>query len=120
MGYGDAPVQAYIAAMPGWKRDVGERLDAIIVRTVPEVTKMVKYNSPLYGIAGQGWFLALRCYTKRVNVAVFRGMSLAPHPSGESKSKDTQYFNILEDGRFDEAQFADWVRQASALPGEKL
>jgi hypothetical protein len=119
-GYGDAPVQAYIAAIPGWKSDVGRRLDALIVRTVPGVTKAVKWNTPLYGIEGQGWFLALHCYTKYLNVAFFRGMQLTPVPPGTSKTKDTRYLNIYEDEEFDEAQFVEWVQQASRLPGERL
>jgi hypothetical protein len=119
-GYGDAPVQAYIAAMPGWKRDIGRRLDALIVRTVPGVHKAVKWNSPLYGIEGQGWFLSAHCFTKYVKVAFFRGASLRPVPPGESKSQDTRYLDIRENDSFDEAQFADWVRQASQLPGERM
>src|SRR5713226_3480041 len=114
---GDAPVQAYIAAMPGWKRDVGRRLDALIVRTVPDVCKAVKWNTPFYGIEGQGWFLGFHCFTKYVKVAFFRGTSLRPVPSGESKSKDTRYLDIHEDDQFDEAQLATWIRQAAALPG---
>ncbi len=117
---GDAPVQAYIAAMPGWKRDVGRRLDALIVRTVPSVRKAVKWNTPFYGIEGQGWFLGFHCITKYIKVAFFRGTSLRPVPSGESKSKDTRYLDIHEDDEFDEAQFAAWVKQASQLPGERL
>jgi hypothetical protein len=114
---GDAPVQAYIAAMPGWKRDLGERLDALIVRTVPGVRKAVKWNSPLYGVDGQGWFLAVRCLTKYVKVAFFRGASLRPVPPGASTSKDTRYIDIHEDDGLDEAQMANWVKQAAALPG---
>jgi hypothetical protein len=117
---GDAPVQAYIAAMPGWKRDVGRRLDALIVRTVPGVRKAVKWNSPLYGIEGQGWFLGIRCFTNYVKVAFFRGASLRPVPPGSSKSKDTRYFDIHEDNQLDEAQLAAWVKQASQLPGERM
>src|SRR5256885_216075 len=117
---GDAPVQAYIAAMPGWKRDFGRRLDALIVRTVPGVRKAVKWNSPLYGVEGRGWFLGFHCFTKYVKVAFFRGTSLRPVPPGESKSKDTRYLDIHEDGQLDEAQFATWVRQASQLPGERM
>jgi hypothetical protein len=116
-GDGDAPVQAYIAAMPGWKRDVGRRLDALIVRTVPDVRKAVRWNSPFYGIEGQGWFLNFHCYTKYVKVAFFRGSSLRPLPPGESKDKDVRYLDIHEGERFDEAQFAEWVRQAGKLPG---
>ena len=117
---GDAPVQAYIAAMPGWKRDVGRRLDALIVRTVPGVRKAVKYNSPLYGVEGQGCFLSIHCFTKYVKVAFFRGASLLPVPPGESKTKQTRYLDIHEDDQLDEAQFAGWVKQASQLPGERL
>src|SRR5437588_281136 len=115
--YGDAPVQAYIAAMPGWKGDVGRRLDAIIVRTVPDVYKAVKWNTPFYGIEGQGWFLGFHCLTKYVKVAFFRGTSLQPIPPGASKSKDTRYVNIREGDKLGEAQMAKWVRQAAALPG---
>ena len=114
---GDAPVQAYIAAMPGWKRQVGERLDALIVRTVPGVTKAVKWNSPLYGVEGQGWFLSFHVFTRYVKVTFFRGTSLRPVPPGPSKTPDTRYLDIREDDALDEAQFADWVRQAAALPG---
>jgi len=117
---GDAPVQAYIAAMPGWKRDVGRRLDAVIVRTVPGVRKAVKWNSPLYGVEGQGWFLGIHTFTNYVKVAFFRGTSLRPVPPGESKSKDTRYLDIHEDDQLDEAQLAAWVKQASKLPGERM
>ena len=117
---GDAPVQAYIAAMPGWKRDVGRRLDALIVRNVPNVRKAVKWNTLFYGIEGQGWFLGIHCFTKYVKVAFFRGTSLRPVPPGESKSKDTRYLDIHEDDQLDEAQFAAWVKQASQLPGERM
>jgi hypothetical protein len=116
--YGDAPVQAYIAAMPGWKRDVGRRLDALIVCTVPDVHKAVKWNSPFYGIEGQGWFLSLHCFTNYVKVAFFRGASLRPLPPVASKHKDVRYLDIHEDNQFDEAQLAAWVKQASQLPGE--
>ena len=119
-GYGDAPVQAYIAAMPGWKRDVGRRLDALIARTVPGVHKAVKWNSPFYGLEGEGWFLSLHCFTKYIKVAFFRGSSLSPVPPGESKQKEVRYFHIHENDQLDEAQFAAWVKQASLLPGEKL
>lgn len=119
-GEGDAPVQAYIAAMPGWKRDIGQRLDALIVRTVPGVHKAVKWNSPFYGVEDQGWFLSVHCFTKYVKVAFFRGTSLRPVPPGESKSQDTRYLDIHEDDPFDEAQLTDWVKQASQLPGEKM
>jgi hypothetical protein len=114
---GDAPVQAYIAAMPGWKRDLAKRLDALIVRSVPNVRKAVKWNSPLYGIEGQGWFLGLHTFTHYLKVAFFRGMSLRPLPPGASKSKDTRYVDIREDDTLDEARMAAWVKQAAALPG---
>ena len=117
---GDAPVQAYIAAMPGWKRDVGRRLDALIERTVPGVRKAVKWNTPFYGIEGQGWFLGFHCITKYVKVAFFRGTSLRPLPPGESKQKEVRYLDIHENDPLDEAQFAGWVKQASQLPGERL
>ena len=116
-GDGEAPVQAYIAAMPGWKRDVGRRLDAFIVRTLPGVRKAVKWNSPFYGMDGQGWFLNFHCFTKYVKVAFFRGASLRPVPPGESKHKDGRYLDIYEDDQFDEERVARWIRQAAALPG---
>ncbi len=119
-GYGDAPVQAYIAAMPGWKSDVGRRLDALIARTIPDVHKAVKWNSPLYGVDGEGWFLSLHCFTKYIKVAFFRGASLNPAPPETSKHKDVRYFHIHEDDRLDEAQFVDWVKQAGQLPGERM
>jgi hypothetical protein len=118
-GYGDAPVQAYIAAMPGWKRDLGKRLDALIVRTVPGVRKAVKWNSPFYGVEDDVWFLSFHCFTKYLKVTWFRGLSLRPVPAGESKHKDVRYLDIYEDD-FDEAQFVDWVKQASKLPGERM
>ena len=118
--YGDEPVQAYIAAMPGWKSDVGRRLDALITRAVPKIYKAVKYNSPLYGIAGDGWFLGLHCFNTYVKVAFFRGAELKPLPPGTSKQKHVRYLDIHEDDPLDEAQFADWVKQASQLSGERL
>lgn len=116
-GDGDGPVQAYIAAMPGWKSDMGRRLDALIVQTVPGVRKAVKWNSPFYGVEGQGFFLSYHCFTRYIKVAFFRGASLKPLPPGESKDKDTRYLDIHEDAGLDETQFADWVRQAAGLPG---
>ena len=116
-GDGDAPVQAYIAAMPGWKRDLGKRFDALIVRTLPEVRKAVKWNSPFYGIEGQGWFLSFHVFTRYVKVAFFRGASLRPLPPGPSKQKDVRYIDIHEDDELEEAQMASWVKQAAALPG---
>jgi hypothetical protein len=114
---GDAPVQAYIAAMPGWKRDVGRRLDALIVRTVPAVRKAVKWNSPFYGIEDRGWFLSFHVFTKYVKVTFFRGTSLRPVPPGESKHDEVRYLDIREDDTLDEARLKAWIRQASALPG---
>ena len=124
-GEGDAPVQAYIAAMPGWKRDVGRRLDVLIARTVPDVRKAVKWNSPFYGMDGQGWFLSFHCYAKYIKVAFFRGTSLRPLPPGESKQKEVRYLDIHEGdmsqgGTFDEDRFVEWVTQASRLPGERM
>jgi hypothetical protein len=114
---GDAPVQAYIAAMPGWKRDVGRRLDALITRTVPGVRKAVKWNSPFYGMEGQGWFVSFHCFTRYVKVTFFRGASLRPVPPGESKQKDVRYLDIHEDDPIGEARLAAGVKQASRLPG---
>jgi hypothetical protein len=114
---GDAAVQAYIAAMPGWKRDVGRRLDALIARTVPDVSKAVRWNTPFYGVEGEGWFLGFHCVTKYVKVAFFRGTSLRPVPPVESTQKDVRYLHIHEGDQFDEALVASWIRQASELPG---
>ena len=115
-GDGDAPVQAYIAAMPGWKHEIGKRLDALIVKAVPKVNKAVKWNSPFYGVAGQGWFLAVHVFTRFVRVTWFRGMSLQPLPPGTSKSKDVRYYDIYE-GALDEKQMVSWVKQAASRPG---
>jgi hypothetical protein len=114
---GDAPVQAYIAAMPGWKREIGRHLDALITGSVPGVRKAVKWNSPFYGMADQGWFLSFHCFTRYVKVTFFRGASLHPVPPGESKQKDVRYLDIHEDDPIDEARLASWVKQASRLPG---
>lgn len=119
-GQGDAPVQAYIAAMPGWKRGVGERLDALIARTVPGVRKAVKWNSPFYGMEKDIWFLSFHCLNKYIKVAFFRGTALDPVPPVGSKHPEVRYLHIFEDKPFDEAQFADWVAQAAKLPGEKM
>lgn len=113
-------MQAYIAAMPGWKSEVGRRLDALIVRTIPGVHKAVKWNSPLYGIAGEGWFLGIHVFTRYIKVAFFRGSSLRPVPPGESKQQHTRYLDIHENDELDEAQFTAWVKQASRLPGERM
>ena len=119
-GDGDAPVRAYIAAMPGWKSDVGHCIDAMIERAVPGVSKAVKWNSALYGVEGQGWFLGIHVFTKYVKVAFFRGASLRPVPPGESKQKEVRYLDIREDDQLDEAQLGAWVKQASQLPGERM
>jgi hypothetical protein len=119
-GYGSAPVKAYIAAMPGWKSKLGRKLDALVARAVPGVHKAVKYNSPLYGLEGQGWFLGIHVFTNYVKVAFFRGAALRPVPPGTSKQQHVRYLDIREDDKLDEAQFTDWVKQASKLPGEKL
>jgi Uncharacterized conserved protein len=119
-GDGDASVQAYIAAMPGWKRDVGRRLDAIIERTVPGVEKAVKWNTPFYGVRNPVWFLSFHCMTKYIKVTFFDGSSLHPVPPETSKYEKVRYFHIHEDDELDEALFADWVKQASQLPGERL
>jgi hypothetical protein len=114
---GDAPVQAYIAALPGWKRALGKRLDALIVRAVPSVRKAVKWNSPLYGIEGKGWFLGVHAFTHYLKLAFFRGRSLRPLPPGTSKDKHTRYLDLHEHDKLDEAQLAAWMKQAAALPG---
>ncbi len=116
-GDGDAPVQAYIAAMPGWKSDAGRRLDALVERTVPGVRKAVKWNSPFYGVAGQGWFLGVHCYTRYIKLSFFRGAALVPPPPIASKDAGTRHFHIHEDDELDEARLADWIRQASEIPG---
>lgn len=119
-GDGDGPVQAYIAAMPGWKRAIGEKLDALIVGAVPGLRKAVRWNSPFYGSGGEGWFLSYHCFAKYVKVAFFRGASLQPLPPGSSAQKDVRYLDIYETDNVDEAQFIDWIKQASALPGVKM
>ncbi|MFZ5616299.1 MAG: DUF1801 domain-containing protein [Pseudomonadota bacterium] len=138
-GEGDAPVAAYIAAMPDWKQDVGRRLDALIAGAVPGVRKAVKWNSPFYGVGDQSafpksgnrlsdknarqttsWFLSFHCFTKYVKVAFFRGASLRPLPPGKSKQKAVRYLDIHENDKLDEARFNDWVKQASRLPGERM
>ena len=120
-GDGDAPVQAYLAAIPGWKRAVAERLDALIWQQVPGVRRAVKWNSPFYGAPdAEGWFLSFHCFDRYLKVTFFRGQSLQPVPPEASKSQDTRYVRLREDGDFNEAQLADWVKQASGLPGERL
>ena len=119
-GHGDAPVQAYIAAMPGWKSAIGHRLDALITKTVPDVQKAVKWNSPLYGMDGQTWFLGIHCFDKYIKLAFFRGTSLTPMPPVASKTAETRYFHIHDGEALDEALLSGWIRQAAALPGERL
>ena len=119
-GEGDGPVQDYIAAMPGWKRELGQYLDTLIVRTVPGVRKAVKWNQPFYGADGEGWFLAFRCYTKYVQLSFFRGTSLDPLPPKASKHPEVRYFDIHEDDHLDEQQLVSWISQASRLPGERM
>lgn len=119
-GYGDEPVQAYIAAMPGWKSAVGKRLDALIVRALPRVKKAVKWNSPFYGVEEGRWFLSLHVFARYVKVAFFEGALLAPMPPGASKQKKVRYLDIHEDDELDEKQFIAWVKQASKLPGERM
>jgi hypothetical protein len=114
---GDAPVQLYIRSMPGWKKNVGRRIDELIVRTLPRVRKAVKWNSPFYGVEGNGWFLSLHCFTTYVKVAFFRGASLHPVPPGASKQDEVRYLDIREEDEIDEARFVAWVEQASKLPG---
>ncbi len=117
---GDKPVQAYIAAMPGWKRDMGRRLDELIVRTVPDVRKAVRWNTPFYGMEGRGWFLGFHCFTKFIKVSFLNGATLRPLPPVESKQESVRYLHIYEDRGLEEAQFAMWVEQAAELPGEQL
>jgi len=116
---GDAPVQTFIAAMPGWKQDVGRRLDDLIVRTVPHVRKAVRWNTPFYGVEGDGWFVAFHCITKYIKVTFFAGTSLNPIPPVESKNPGTRYYHIYENEPLDEALLTSWIKQASKLPGEK-
>ncbi|MFT4074457.1 MAG: DUF1801 domain-containing protein [Asticcacaulis sp.] len=119
-GDGDAPVQAYIAAMPGWKNAIGQRLDALITETVPGVRKAVKWNSPFYGMEDKVWFLGIHCYTRYIKLAFFNGAHLVPLPPGASKQKEVRYLDIREDDAIDEAQLTDWIRQASRLPGQRM
>lgn len=117
-GDGDAPVRAYIESMPGWKREIGQRLDALIVHAVPSVQKAVRWNSPFYGAEGKGWFLGIHCFTKYLKVTFFQGMSLVPiPPGGTERSKDARWIDIREDESLDEELLAEWIRQAAALPG---
>jgi hypothetical protein len=119
-GEGDALVQAYIAAMPGWKQRVGRTVDGIVGRTLPDVRKAVKWNSPLYGVSEKTWFLGFHCFERYVKVSFFQGALLDPIPPGQSKQQEVRYLDIREDDAIDEQRFADWVRQASRLPGVKM
>ncbi|MFQ6547949.1 DUF1801 domain-containing protein [Aestuariibius sp. 2305UL40-4] len=119
-GYGDGPVQAYIAAMPGWKKRIGTEIDALVVKTLPDVQKAVKWNSPFYGVERNRWFLSLHCFTRYVKLTFFDGTSLDPMPPEPSKHPKVRYLNIREDDPLDAAQLTDWTLQASRLPGEKL
>lgn len=119
-GDGDVPVQAYLDAIPGWKRDLARQLDALIVRTVPTVRKAVRWNTPFYGLDGQGWFIAFHCFDRYLKVTFFAGQQLRPVPPVESKQPGVRYLHLHEHPPLDEAQLAQWIRQASALPGEKL
>jgi len=119
-GDGDEPVQRYIAAMPGWKHDVGRRLDELIVRTAPDVRKAVRWNTPFYGIEGDGWFLGFHCFDRYIKVSFLNGSSLQPPPPVESKQEEVRYLHIHEDDDLDEEQLVAWLRQASSLPGEPL
>ena len=119
-GDGDTPVQAYIAAMPGWKSALGRRIDDLIAQAVPDVQKAVKWNSPLYGMGNQTWFLGLHSFNHYVKISFFKGAALTPVPPGPSRQKEVRYLDIHENDAFDEAQFSDWVRQASLIPGERM
>ena len=119
-GYGEGPIQAYVAAMPGWKSGVGRKLDALITAAVPDVRKAVKWNSPFYGVEEKTWFLSFHVYDRYIKVAFFRGAALDPPPPVGSKQKDVRYFHVHEDEAVDEARFSDWVKQASRLPGERM
>ena len=119
-GYGDAPVQAYIAAVPGWKRDVAARLDALITKALPRVKKAVKWNSPFYGVSDNVYFVSFHCFKNYVKVAFFNGASLKPMPPGASKQKNVRYLDVREDDALDEAQFTAWIKQAAKWPGEKM
>lgn len=117
---GEAPVQAFIAAMPGWKREVGRRIDELVARAIPGVRKAVRWNTPFYGIDGQGWFLGFHCLTRYVKVAFFRGADLSPPPPVASKQPHVRYFHVHEGDTLDEGQLIDWIRQAAQLPGERV
>jgi hypothetical protein len=119
-GEGDAPVQAYLNAIPGWKQAKARRLDALITAAVPGIRKAVKWNSPWYGVEGQGWFLSFHCISRYLKVAFFQGAAMDPPPPVDSKQKNVRYLHVFEDEVLDEAQFIAWVKQAVALPGENV
>ncbi|MEV1129446.1 DUF1801 domain-containing protein [Agromyces sp. NPDC049794] len=119
-GDGEEPVNAYLRAMPGWKQDVGQRLHDLIVKTVPDVRMAVRWNSPYYGVEGNGWFLSYHCFTRYVRVTWLNGSSLDPPPPGESKHEHVRYLDLHEDDEFDDERIASWIRQASELPGDEL
>lgn len=119
-GDGEAPVKAYLDAMPGWKQDIGRQLDSLVVGTVPEVQKAVRWNSPFYGMEGEGWFLSFHCFTKYIKVTFLNGSSLDPPPPVDSKHEKVRYLHVSEEDPLDEDQFIEWVRQASEIPGEQL
>ncbi|MEZ4492494.1 MAG: DUF1801 domain-containing protein [Dehalococcoidia bacterium] len=119
-GDGDEPVRDYIAAMPGWKQDAGRLLDDLIERIVPDVKKAVRWNSPFYGVEGQGWFLSYHCFTRYMKVTFLRGSQLDPLPPEKSKDPNTRYLHIYEDRRVDDEQLTKWIRQAARMPGEAL
>ncbi|MGL6074663.1 MAG: DUF1801 domain-containing protein [Fimbriiglobus sp.] len=118
-GDGEATVEAYLAAMPGWKQGVGRKLDSLIVAAIPDVKKAVRWNTPFYGLEGEGWFVAFHCITKYIKVSFFRGTSMTPVPPVESKQAEVRYFHIYETDEIDEELFTSWIRQAASLPGEK-
>ena len=119
-GDGDGPVQAYIAAMPGWKGDIGRHLDALVTEVVPDARRAVRWNSPFYGVEGNGWFLSLHCFTRYVKVTWHNGAQLDPPPPQESKQEDVRYLHLAEDDDLDDDQLREWIRQAAALPGDEL
>jgi hypothetical protein len=118
-GDGEGPVKAYLDAMPGWKQDIGRQLDRLIVDTVPDVKKAVRWNSPFYGLEGNGWFLSFHCFTQYIKVTFLNGASLSPPPPVDSKHEQVRYLHVSEEDPLDEDQFIDWVKQASEAPGDQ-
>lgn len=119
-GFGDEPVAAYIAAVPGWKQAICREVDALVVKAVPGVKKAVKWNTPLYGLDGETWFLSMHCFKTYVRLTFFKGTELKPMPSKESKVAGVRYYDVTEEAGIDEKQFVTWVKQAVLLPGEKM